>query len=87
MQVVTPDPAPTAVGFGAQVTIRRGVTESKIIIVGEDEADPKTGLIAWTAPIARALEGAVAGDVVEFDMAGRPQTIAVVRIARAESET
>jgi len=87
MQMVKPDPAPTAVGFGTQVTIRRGTTESKITVVGEDEADPKVGLIAWTAPIARALEGAVAGDVVEFDMGGRAQTITVVAIARAATES
>jgi transcription elongation GreA/GreB family factor len=86
MQVVTPDPAPAAVGFGARVTIRRGTTESQITIVGEDEADPKAGLIAWTAPIARALDGAAAGDVVEFEMGGRLQPIAVVAIAPARDE-
>jgi transcription elongation GreA/GreB family factor len=31
-------------------------------IVGEDEADPEAGLLAWTSPVARALLGATIGD-------------------------
>ena len=32
-------------------------------IVGEDEAEPETGRIAWTAPVARALLGGEPGEV------------------------
>ncbi len=32
-------------------------------IVGEDEADPAAGRIAWTAPVARALLGSRPGDL------------------------
>ena len=35
-------------------------------IVGEDEADIKTGLISFSSPIARALIGKNEGDVVNF---------------------
>ena len=31
-------------------------------IVGEDEADPEAGLLAWTSPVARTLLGAAIGD-------------------------
>lgn len=54
------------VGFGTRVRYRRGREEHVIEIVGEDEADPKAGLIAYTAPIARAMMGAERGDVVEM---------------------
>jgi transcription elongation GreA/GreB family factor len=84
MQVVTPDPQPRAVGFGSRATIRRGKAVSDVTIVGEDEADPPTGLIAWTAPLARALEGAGPGDVVEFQAAGRRQSITVVAVVAGE---
>ena len=33
-------------------------------LVGEDEADPTAGRISWFAPLARALAGREAGDVV-----------------------
>ena len=33
-------------------------------IVGEDEADPKTGSIAYVSPVARALLGKSVGDIV-----------------------
>jgi transcription elongation GreA/GreB family factor len=84
MQVVTPDPRPGAVGFGSRVTIRRGKAVSAVTIVGEDEADPPAGLIAWTAPLARALEGAGPGDVVELQASGRRQSITVVAVAAGE---
>jgi len=35
-------------------------------IVGEDEADIKTGMISYTSPIARALIGRLEGDEVSF---------------------
>src|SRR5687768_4024806 len=53
---------PRAVTFGARVRIRRGGRESEVEIVGEDEADPDSGRLAWTSPLARALEEAEPGD-------------------------
>jgi len=35
-----------------------------IVIVGEDEADPKTGSISFVSPVARILMGKAVGDVV-----------------------
>lgn len=53
------------VGFGHSilVTDEHGA-ESRYRIVGEDEADATLGLIAPTAPLARALMGAKVGDTV-----------------------
>jgi transcription elongation GreA/GreB family factor len=85
MQIVTPNPTPTAVGFGVQVTIRRGSLTSDITIVGEDEGDPARGLIAWTAPLARALDGAENGETVAFDRGGHSEEIAVIAIRASAS--
>ena len=44
--------------FGTTVTLlRENDTQVTFRIVGEDEADPATGRITWTAPVARALLG------------------------------
>ena len=40
--------------------------ETTYTIVGEDEADIKTGLLSYTSPIARALISKNEGDEVEF---------------------
>ena len=52
--------------FGSEVTLRRhdGPPETWEI-VGEDEADPKSGRISHTSPVAAALMGARAGETVE----------------------
>ena len=79
-QLIEPPPAPEAAGFGCLVTIRRADGgEASYRIVGEDEADPARGLLAWTSPLAQALAGAEPGDVVE-PAGGRP-VVTVVRVA------
>ena len=63
-EVVEPDPEVGRVVFGTTVTVRReGGTEASFRIVGEDEADPASGRIAWTAPVAQALLGSEPGDL------------------------
>ena len=61
-------PEPTAldvVAFGSTVTFSRGDGRvQKYRIVGEDEADPKTGSISFASPVARSLMGKSVGDVV-----------------------
>lgn len=79
-QLVEPEAAPEAVGFGAFVAIRRGGRESQIQIVGEDEADPEAGRIAWTSPLARALEEAEPGEAVEMAAGGRTVPIDVLAV-------
>ena len=64
---VVPDPtAFDTVSFGSTVTFSRddGRTQ-KYRIVGEDEADPKKGMISFVSPIARLLMGKSVGDVIE----------------------
>jgi transcription elongation GreA/GreB family factor len=85
-QPVEPDPAPQAAAFGTRVTIRRGGETSTIAIVGEDEADPAEGLVAWTSPLARALDEAEPGETVEMEAGGRIETIEVIGVAAASGE-
>lgn len=63
--VQTP-PEGGGVGIGSRVTYRLNKAEKAITIVGGDEADPARGHIAFSAPLARALMGAEAGESVEY---------------------
>jgi transcription elongation GreA/GreB family factor len=70
-EVAEPDPDAAAVVFGTAVTLlREDDTAVTIRIVGEDEADPATGRIAWTTPVARAILGSRPGDVRELPTGG-----------------
>lgn len=63
-RLTEPEADVTTVRFGTTVTAQQADgTELRLAIVGEDEADPTTGRIAWTAPVARALLGAEEGEV------------------------
>ncbi len=63
---VRPDPGSNdTVAFGSTVTFSRDDGRTQTYrIVGEDEADPKTGSISYVSPVARILMGKAAGDVV-----------------------
>ena len=49
-------------------------------IVGEDEADLKTGRISISSPIARALIGREEGDIVEVSVPNGLRTYSIVEI-------
>lgn len=61
-------PAPASndvVAFGSKVTFSRDDGRVQTYrIVGEDEADPKSGSISYVSPVARTLTGKTVGDVV-----------------------
>jgi transcription elongation GreA/GreB family factor len=79
-QLVQPGADPRTAAFGARVAIRRDGEESEIELVGEDEADPESGRIAWTSPLARALDGAEPGDMVELAAGGRIVPVEVLAV-------
>jgi transcription elongation factor GreB len=65
-KVVDPaqQPDPARVWFGATVTIADQEDNRRVLtLVGDDEQDASADRIGWSAPIARALRGAAAGDV------------------------
>ncbi len=49
-------------------------------IVGEDEADIKTGMVSFTSPIARALIGRNEGDVINFSAPGGDKQYEVIEV-------
>ena len=65
------------VKFGATVKLVDEDTEEEKTyqIVGEPEADVRSGRVSITSPIARALIGKGVGDTVEVDDARRRQVL------------
>lgn len=78
---LVPAPSGETVEIGARVTFRLNGKERTLAIVGDDEADPAGGLVSFSAPLARAMMGAEAGEFVEF--AGKDDAIEIVAIAPA----
>ncbi len=68
--------------FGSTVELLDMQIDSEIVykIVGEDEADIKTGLISFTSPIARALIGKNEGDEVSFSAPGGEKYYEVIGV-------
>jgi transcription elongation GreA/GreB family factor len=58
-------PRDGSVTFGATVTIARNGRVQTFRIVGVDQADPANGLISFRSPLAAAILGARAGEVIE----------------------
>ncbi len=69
--------------FGSTVKLLDEDTEKEITyrIVGQDEADIKTGLISFTSPIARALISKSEGDVVEFNAPDGEKSYEVIEVS------
>jgi transcription elongation GreA/GreB family factor len=64
-QVIANPTSTDSVAFGSTVTFRRNDGRvQQYRIVGEDEADPKTGSISFVSPVARSLMGKAVGEIV-----------------------
>ncbi|MGD2056203.1 MAG: transcription elongation factor GreA [Gammaproteobacteria bacterium] len=68
--------------FGCTVEMIDEETEETIVyqIVGEDEADIKTGMISVNSPIARALITRMEGDVVTVRVPGGERSLEIVEV-------
>ncbi len=65
-QLVAPPAEVKTVAFATRVTIlREDGRRQRFGIVGEDEADPAQGLIAYVSPMARALLSKAVGEFAE----------------------
>lgn len=76
---------PEDVRFGCTVTFEHLVGPQRgkqltFTLVGVDEASVKEGLIAFTAPIARALNGKRVGDVAKFPLGPLLQELRIISI-------
>jgi transcription elongation GreA/GreB family factor len=80
---LAPPPPQDEAAFGSRVTFRLDGKERTIDIVGDDEADPASGKIAFSAPLARALIGAGPGDFSDF--AGKADAIEIVAVTAIEA--
>ena len=78
---LAPEPDGEAVAFGCTVTYRLNGKERTLTLVGDDEADPVAGLIAFSAPLARAMMEAEVGEFVAYG--GKDDAIEIVAIERA----
>ncbi|MEE4279652.1 MAG: transcription elongation factor GreB [Halieaceae bacterium] len=83
LQVVRDRPAnPEKIYFGATVhLIEEDGAERRVRIVGPDEFEPARGEISIDAPLARALLGRRAGDVIVLDSPRGQREIEVLAIA------
>jgi transcription elongation GreA/GreB family factor len=79
---LAPPPPPDEAAFGSRVTFRLDGVERILDLVGDDEADPAAGKIAFSAPLARALIGAGPGDYSDF--AGKVDAIEIVAVEAIE---
>jgi transcription elongation factor GreB len=70
------------VRFGAFVTVRdEHGSERRYQIVGVDEADAREGLVAFVSPIARALLGRRAGDLIALRTPRGEETLEVISVS------
>ena len=84
-RLTAPDRADPSVQFGTRVTYRGEDGAGRtVVITGEDEADPAAGRLAYTAPVARALTGALAGSSVTLQLRGQPVELEVLAVAIPE---
>jgi len=77
---LAPAPAEAEVGIGSVVTIRLNGQTKALTIVGHDEADPSQDRIAYAAPLARALMGAMAGEMVAFG--GKADAVEILDVSQ-----
>ena len=73
-----PVPDGETVEFGCTVTFRLNGKERRLTLVGDDEADPAADLIAFSAPLGRAMMQAEVGDLVAFN--GKADAIEIMAI-------
>lgn len=69
--------------FGALVTLSDEDTKEKVTyqIVGEDEANIKSGKLSVSAPLARSLMGKETGEIFEFLMPRGNKTYEIIDVS------
>lgn len=78
----TAAPSDGTVGFGTRVAFTLAGKPRMIEIVGDDEAEPDAGRVAFSAPLARAMLGAEEGERVAFN--GREDAIRIDEVIPLE---
>jgi transcription elongation factor GreB len=79
--VVAPPPADRGeIRFGAHVALAAAGGQRDLQIVGVDEANPAHDLVAFIAPLARALLGRRAGDTVTVPAPGGDEDLEILSV-------
>jgi transcription elongation factor GreA len=75
-------PSTDKVVFGATVELEDQSEGTRVVyqIVGEDEADIRSGRLSITSPIARALVAKTTGDIVEVAAPGGTRSYEIVAV-------
>jgi transcription elongation factor GreB len=69
------------VRFGAKVTVKYPSGEVEVFrIVGVNEIDLERNFISWQSPLAKALTGAKAGEVVKFRAPAGEQRLEILKV-------
>ncbi len=66
--------------FGARIELESAGERRELQIVGIDESDPSLGLVAFTAPLARALLGRRVSDIVSVRTPGGDEELQITSI-------
>lgn len=81
---IAPPPPDGEIGIGSRVRIRLNGKVRSLDIVGADEAEPANDCIGFAAPLAQALIGGTAGELVDFN--GRSEAIEILEVAAIPDE-
>ena len=74
------------VWFGASVTLADEHDDKRTVtLVGDDEQDASLGRIGWASPMARALHGAIVGDLRTVRLPGGTKEWEIVAISYPSS--
>jgi transcription elongation factor GreB len=85
-EVINPvERANDQIRFGATVTVQTAEGPENVYrIVGIDEADIARGRISWTSPLARALLGGRAGDIIKVHTPAGEQDLEIIEVCYRE---
>jgi len=81
-EIIDPERQPhDSVRFGARVKLKDAQGGIRMVqIVGVDESDPDNGLVAFTAPLAKAILGCGIGDTARLRTAAGEEPLTIVEI-------
>ncbi len=79
-EIISPNSSSGTVQLGSTVTILRSGKEQVFQILGPTEANPSKGIISHKSPLGALLMGKRAGDVIQFQQAGKKTEVLIVQV-------
>lgn len=81
---IAPPPPDGEIGIGSRIRFRLNGKVRSLDIVGADEAEPVSDRIGFAAPLAQALIGGAAGELIDFN--GCSEAIEILEVAAIPDE-